>query len=58
MIVITLFVNGIGGVIASDLTLNSVDRGFKPLSGKTKDYKFGICVFFANHAALRSNSKV
>jgi hypothetical protein len=34
-----------------------VDRGFKPRSGQTKDYKIGICCFSAKHAALRSKNK-
>ena len=32
----------------------SVDRGFAPQSGQTKDYKIGICCF---SAASRSKSK-
>jgi hypothetical protein len=35
----------------------AVDRGFKPRSGQTKDYKIGICCFFANHTASRRKSK-
>ena len=31
----------------------SLDRGFEPLWGKTKDFKIGICCFSAKHAALR-----
>ena len=42
----------IGGVIVS-----VVDRGFKPRSGQSKDYKIGICCFSAKHAALRRNNK-
>jgi hypothetical protein len=30
---------------------------FDPRSSQTKDYKIGICCFFAKHAALRSSSK-
>ena len=41
----------------SMLALSAVDRGFKPRSGQTKDYKIGICYFSAKHAALRSKSK-
>ena len=28
--------------------MSAVDRGFKPRSGQTKDYKIGICCFSAN----------
>jgi len=31
-------------------------RGSDPRSGQTKDYKIGICCFFAKHAALRRKS--
>jgi hypothetical protein len=34
-----------------------VDRGFEPRSGKTKDYKIGMCCFSAKHAALRRKNK-
>ena len=34
-----------------------VDRGFKPWSGQTKDYKVDMCCFSTKHAALRSKSK-
>jgi hypothetical protein len=34
-----------------------VDYGFKPQSGQTKDYKIGICSFYAKHALLSSKSK-
>ena len=30
---------------------------FEPWSGLTKDYKIGICCFYANHAASRRKSK-
>ena len=36
---------------------SAVDRGFEPWSGQSKDYKIGICCFFAKHAALRRKSK-
>jgi hypothetical protein len=39
------------------LASSSVDRGFEPRSGQTKDYKIGICCFSAKHAALRRKSK-
>jgi hypothetical protein len=45
-----LTVDDIGGVMTSVLTSSTVDRGFEPSSGQTKDYKL---VF----AALRSKSK-
>jgi hypothetical protein len=37
--------------------LYSVDRGFEPWSGQTKDYKVGICCFSAKHTALREREK-
>ena len=39
------------------LALSAVNRGFEPLSCQTKDYKIGICCFFAKHKALRRRSK-
>jgi hypothetical protein len=36
---------------------NSPDREFEHRSGKTKDYKIGICCFSAKHTALRRKSK-
>ena len=45
--------NRIGGVMFSVLASSVVDRGFKPWSGQTKDYKIGICYFSAKHTALR-----
>ena len=47
----------IGGVMASMLASSTVDRGFEPLSGQTKDYKIGSCCFSAKYAALRRKSK-
>jgi hypothetical protein len=38
------------------LTSGTVDRGFQPRSGQTKDYKTGINFFYANHTQLRRNS--
>jgi hypothetical protein len=49
--------NRIGGVMISVLASSTVDRGFEPRSGQTKDYKIGICCFSAKHAALRSKNK-
>jgi hypothetical protein len=43
--------------MVSVLSSSAVDRGFKPQSGKTKDYKIGICCFSARYRALRSKSK-
>jgi hypothetical protein len=44
--------NRICGIMVSVLSLSAVDRGFEPRSGKTKDYKIGICCFSTKHAAL------
>ena len=50
--------NCIGGVMVSMLVSSAVDRGSKPQSGQTKDYKIGICCFSAiKHAPLRSKIK-
>ena len=43
--------------MVSMLALSTVDRGFEPWSGHTKDYKIGICCFSTKHAALRRKSK-
>ena len=43
--------------MVSVLSLSVVDRGFKPRSSQTKDYKIGICYFSAKQAALRRKSK-
>jgi hypothetical protein len=42
--------NCIGGVMVSVLASSTVDRGFEPRSGQTKDFKMGICCFSAKHA--------
>jgi len=34
-----------------------VDRGFESRSGKTKDYKIGMCCFSAKRASLRRKKK-
>ena len=39
------------------ISTSAVDYGFELQWGKTKDYKIGICCFFAIHAALRRKSK-
>ena len=49
--------NRIGGVMVSVLFSRAVDHGFETRSGQTKDYKIGICCFFAKHAALKRKSK-
>ena len=43
--------------MVSVLALSAVDRGLEPRSGQTKDYKIGICCFYAKHAALRRKRK-
>ena len=52
-----LELNRIGGVMVSVLASSAVDREFEPLSSHTKDYRIGICCFFAKHAASRRKSK-
>jgi hypothetical protein len=39
------------------LASRAVDLGVEPRSSQTKDYKIGICYFFAKHATLRRKSK-
>jgi len=39
------------------LASSAVDRGFESRWGQTKDYKIGICCFFAKRVALRRKSK-
>jgi hypothetical protein len=43
--------------MVSVLASSVVDRWFEPLLGQTKDYKIGICCFYAKHAALRRKNK-
>ena len=43
--------------MVSVLASSAVDRGFEPRSGQTRELKFGICCFSANHATLRRKSK-
>jgi hypothetical protein len=50
-------VKRIGRAMVRMLTSSVVDCGFEPQSGKTKDYKLGICCFSAKHAVLRRMSK-
>jgi hypothetical protein len=52
-----MFIDRIGGVMVSVIASSAVDRGLESRSGKTKDYKSGICCFSAKHTALRSKSK-
>ena len=42
--------------MVSVLAPRAVDSGFEPLPSQTKDYKIGICCFFAKHAVLRKNN--
>ena len=49
--------NHIGGVVVRMFASSAVDRGFEPRSGRTKDYKIGICCFSAKHTTLRRKSK-
>jgi hypothetical protein len=43
--------------VVSVLALSVVDRGFKPRSSHTKDYKISMCCFSAKHASLRRKTK-
>ena len=43
--------------MASVLVSNAVDLGFESRSGKTSDYKIGICCFSHKHTVFRSKSK-
>jgi hypothetical protein len=43
--------------MVSVLALSTVDRGFEPQSGQTKDYNIGSYCFFAKRAALKRKSK-
>ena len=49
--------NRINGVMISEPVSSTVDSGFEPRSGKTKDYTIGICCFSTKHAAVRTKSK-
>ena len=44
--------------MVSVLPSSTVDYGFEPWSGQTKDYEIGMCCFSTKHAALRSKSTV
>ena len=43
--------------MVSALVSSVVDRRFDPRSGKTKEYKIGICCISAKHAVIRRKSK-
>jgi len=49
--------NLIGYVMVSVLASSAGYRGFKPRTGKTKDYEIGICCFSPTQAALRRKNK-
>ena len=40
----------------SVLASSAVDRGFDPRSGPARDYKIGICRFYAKHEVLRGKT--
>ena len=42
-------IDRIGGVMVSVLASSTVDCGFEPRSGQTKEYKIGMCCFSAKH---------
>jgi hypothetical protein len=39
------------------LASSAIDRGFKPRSGQTKEYKIGICCFSTKHTTLSRKYK-
>ena len=43
--------------MVSVLASSAVDRGFESWSGRTRDYKFGICCSYTKDAGLRRKSK-
>ena len=47
----------INDIAVSLLDSSTVNRGFEPRSGQTKDYNIGMSCFAAKHAALRIKSK-
>jgi hypothetical protein len=49
--------NRIGSVMVSVLASSTIDCGYEPRSGQTKEYKIGICCFSAKNASLRRKSK-
>ena len=57
MYYIHIFISENTASVVSMLASSVVDRGFKPWSGQTKDFKISICYFSAKHGALRKKSK-
>ena len=55
--VYVLYHNLIGSIMVSMLDTSTVDCGFEPWSGQTKDYEICICCFPVKHAALRRKNK-
>ena len=49
--------NRTSGVMVSVPTSSAVDREFEPRSGKTKDYKIGICCFSTKQSSVREKRK-
>ena len=49
--------SSIGGVMVRVLASSTVDRGFQPRSGQTKEYEIGICCLSDKQAALRRKGK-
>ena len=49
--------NRISGVMVSVPSSSAVDHGFEARSGKTQDFKIGICCFSAKLAAFWRKSK-
>jgi hypothetical protein len=54
---IKFYFDHIGGALVSLFVSSAVDRGLEAQSGKTKDYKIGMCCFSAKHATLRRKNK-
>jgi hypothetical protein len=54
---IKFYFDHIGGALVSLFVSSAVDRGLEARSGKTKDYKIGMCCFSAKHATLRRKNK-
>jgi hypothetical protein len=50
--------NYISGVMVSVIVASTVDGGFEPWSGQTKDYKIDICCIFAKHSLRREQRQV
>ena len=44
-------------IVVNVLISSVVDHRFKLQSGQTKDYKIGVCCFYAKYTVLRSKSK-